>query len=191
MPQPLWCCMQYHAIMVRVISIRYHNIAFHAASKSVKMTRIWTIKRRGILPPRVDVCQFIGQMKIESAPQDDAPGWKWKQSFLYEVLIIIVRRNYPPNTGDVTVLLVQLIQFSSPPESHNLGLYALSGKTSDRQISWSLEAARFGFRLLHSPWNLTGTSAAALQISERCDNSNIQSRGFETSRDLVVKGLSE
>ena len=100
-------------------------------------------------------------------------------------------RNYPPSTGDVTVLLVQLIQFSSPPESHNLGLDALSGKTSYRQISWSLEAARFGFRLLHSPWNLTGTSAAALQISERCDNSNIQSRGFETSRDLVVNGLSE
>ena len=43
-----------------------------------------------------------------------------------------------------------------------LGLYSLSGKTSYRKISWSLEAARFEFRLFQSLWNLTGTSAAAL-----------------------------
>ena len=43
-----------------------------------------------------------------------------------------------------------------------LGLYSLNGKTSYRQISWTLEAARFGFRLLQSLRNLTGTSAAAL-----------------------------
>ena len=42
------------------------------------------------------------------------------------------------------------------------GLYSLSSKTSYRKISWSLEAARFGFRLFQSLWNLTGTSAAAL-----------------------------
>ena len=33
---------------------------------------------------------------------------------------------------------------------------------SYRKISWKLEAARFGFRLLQSLWNLTDTSAAAL-----------------------------
>ena len=43
-----------------------------------------------------------------------------------------------------------------------LGLYSLSGKTSYRKISWSLEAARFGFKLFQSLWNLTGTSAALL-----------------------------
>ena len=42
------------------------------------------------------------------------------------------------------------------------GLYSLSGKTSYRKISWSLEAARFGFKLLQSLWNLAGTSAALL-----------------------------
>ena len=42
------------------------------------------------------------------------------------------------------------------------GLYSLSGKTSYRKISWSLEAARFGFKLFQLLWNLTGTSAAAL-----------------------------
>ena len=44
----------------------------------------------------------------------------------------------------------------------HLGLYSLSGKTSYGKISGSLEAARFGFRLFQSLWNLTGTSAAVL-----------------------------
>ena len=43
-----------------------------------------------------------------------------------------------------------------------LGLYSLSGKTSYRKISWSLKAARFGFKLVQSLWNLAGTSAALL-----------------------------
>ena len=42
------------------------------------------------------------------------------------------------------------------------GLYSLSGKTSYRKISWSLEAARFVFKLFQSLWNLAGTSAALL-----------------------------
>ena len=43
-----------------------------------------------------------------------------------------------------------------------LGLHSLSGKTSYRKITWSLEAARFGFKLIQSLWNLAGTSAALL-----------------------------
>ena len=43
------------------------------------------------------------------------------------------------------------------------GLYSLSGKTSYRQISWSLEAARLDVAMVVvSLWNLTGTSAAVL-----------------------------
>ena len=42
------------------------------------------------------------------------------------------------------------------------GLYSLSGRTSYRKILWSLEAARFKFRLFQSLCNLTGTSAAVL-----------------------------
>ena len=41
-------------------------------------------------------------------------------------------------------------------------LYPISGKMSYREISWSVEGARFRFRLLPPLWNLTGTSAAAL-----------------------------
>ena len=42
------------------------------------------------------------------------------------------------------------------------GLYSLSGKTSYRKILGSLEAARFGFKLFQSLWNLAGISAALL-----------------------------
>ena len=48
------------------------------------------------------------------------------------------------------------------PHSCTQGLYSLSGKTSYRKISWSLEATRFGFKLFQSLWNLAGTSAALL-----------------------------
>ena len=44
----------------------------------------------------------------------------------------------------------------------NLFLYSLSGQTSYRTISRSLNAARFGFRLFQSLWNQIGISAAAL-----------------------------
>ena len=48
------------------------------------------------------------------------------------------------------------------PCKHHQGLYSQSGKTSYRKISWSLEAARFGFKLFQLLWNLAGTSAALL-----------------------------
>ena len=37
-------------------------------------------------------------------------------------------------------------------------------KTSYRKISWSLEAARLGFKLFQSLWHLAGTSAALLPM---------------------------
>ena len=58
------------------------------------------------------------------------------------------------NLGNVTAF-VSLVEA-------DLGLYSLSGKTSYRQISWSLEAARLDVAMIVSLWNLTGTSAAAL-----------------------------
>ena len=39
------------------------------------------------------------------------------------------------------------------------GLYSLSRQTFHREISWSLDAARFGVRLFLSLWNLAGTPA--------------------------------
>ena len=47
------------------------------------------------------------------------------------------------------------------------GFYSLSRKTSYRKISWSLEVARFGFRLFQLLWNLTGTSESAATLP-RC-----------------------
>ena len=46
-------------------------------------------------------------------------------------------------------------------ETHQ-GLYLLSRPTPYRQISRSLEAARFGFQLIQPLWTLAGTSAAPL-----------------------------
>ena len=52
-----------------------------------------------------------------------------------------------------------------PHQSQTIqGLYSLSGRTSYRKISWSLEAARFGFIIFQSFWNLTSTSAVLLPM---------------------------
>ena len=65
------------------------------------------------------------------------------------------------------------------------GFYSLSGKTSYRQISWSLEATRIVFRLLQSSkiWQAHRQQRYrdTCQISERFGNF-MQSRVFETSR---------
>ena len=71
-----------------------------------------------------------------------------------------------------------------------LGLYSLCRWTSYRKISWSLEAARFGFRLFQSLWNLTAALPRCLSNSEQYYHCNIQSRGFEISQDLTVRRLA-
>ena len=84
--------------------------------------------------------------------------------------------------------------FTGPSaDKTTLGLYSLSEQTSYHKISWNLEATRFGFR----PFSIAlkfdrhlGSSTAACQISERYDHYNIQSRGFETSRGLVVRSVT-
>ena len=57
------------------------------------------------------------------------------------------------------------------------GLYSLSGKTSYRKISQNLETAKFGFKLLQSLWDLTGTSAASLP---RCLSNFRAIQSFQT-----------
>ena len=49
-----------------------------------------------------------------------------------------------------------------PASVNHQGLYSLSDKTSYRQISWNLEAARLSVIMIVSLWNLTGISAALL-----------------------------
>ena len=77
-----------------------------------------------------------------------------------------------------------------------LGLYSLSGRTSYHKISLSIEAARVGFKLFQSLWNLTGTSAAPLlrclsncRASRPLKHPISRLRDFETSRDLAVRRL--
>ena len=69
---------------------------------------------------------------------------------------------------DVTVMPISQL-FAKPQKDLTLlltrrGFYSLSGLTSYRKISWSFEAARSGFRLFRSLWNLTGTSTAPLPL---------------------------
>ena len=47
-------------------------------------------------------------------------------------------------------------------EQTSLDVYSLSGETSCRQISWSLEAARLGVIMIVLLWDLTGISVALL-----------------------------
>ena len=80
--------------------------------------------------------------------------------------------NYKPESRGLMTswnFLVRLLRLvNRGPGNHpnvteaTLGLYSLSAKTSYCKISWSLEGARFGFRLFQSLWNLTGPSAAVL-----------------------------
>ena len=84
-------------------------------------------------------------------------------------------------------LIIQLRRIRSQ------GLYSLSGKTSHHKISWSLESARFMFRLSQLLLHWTGTSATALprylSNFRAIDLYTIQSRGFETSCDLTIRRL--
>ena len=60
----------------------------------------------------------------------------------------------------------------------NLGLYSLSGRTSYPKISWSLEAARCGFRLFQSLWN-----CAAAEMPDKFQSDTIIiTRTFAASR---------
>ena len=52
--------------------------------------------------------------------------------------------NYTPREG---MYISTTLTFDT---DHDQGLSSLSGKTSYRKISWSLEAARFGFKLFQS-----------------------------------------
>ena len=77
------------------------------------------------------------------------------------------------------------------------GLYALSGKKSYYEISWNLQAERFGFRLFQSLRHLTDTSTASLRRTVRALIVRIQwnrvttqalfmfSYGFEFGRALL------
>ena len=54
--------------------------------------------------------------------------------------------------------------YRQDPRHHVFCWQYPSGPLFIQRISWSLEGARFGFKLFQSLWNLTGMSAAALPI---------------------------
>ena len=71
------------------------------------------------------------------------------------------------------------------------GPYWLSGKTSCRQISWSLEGASLVVLMIVSLWNLAAILAALLSMClsnlERLKMFKPETHGFATSRDLAAR----
>ena len=70
-----------------------------------------------------------------------------------------------------------------------LGLYSLSGKTSYCKIS-KVSKSRDSSLDFSNSSEIWQAPDSACQVSERCDDYNTQSRGFETSRDLAVRRLT-
>ena len=100
--------------------------------------------------------------------------WEREYHFIVFILRIISSHHFICYLLTTSHYLQQyLSKFPSMPSLGHLGLYSLSGKTSYRQISRSLEAARLGVIMIVSLWNLTGISAAVLL---RC-LSNIRAMG--------------
>ena len=73
-------------------------------------------------------------------------------------------------------------------------IYSLSGKTSYRQISWSLEAAILDVIMIHRAEIRQASRQrcwrGANPIAEQLEKSKPESRGFESSRDLAVRRIS-
>ena len=78
--------------------------------------------------------------------------------------------------------------------SFTLDLYSINWLTSYCKISWSLDAARFGFRLFLSLWNLTAISAVALSTPQWSEDSGLQSWFTGTGTKLcfvvVIQSIS-
>ena len=86
------------------------------------------------------------------------------------------------------ILISQWLEQYYHSDTTTQGLYSLSGKTSYRKISWSLEAARFGFKRFQSPRCLSNfRTIRPLQhpISRLRD---FTSFGGKTSYHLVNRG---
>ena len=115
--------------------------------------------------------------RFQQLPSSVVPPWYMYSLNSFVVFPcdnVIVTQFYPPfnrSTESVSffgnVLANEGIHYISEVclIGWDLGLYSLSDKTSCRQITWSLEAARLGVIMVVSLWNLTGTSAAALSLS--------------------------
>ena len=76
---------------------------------------------------------------------------------------------------EIVVVVVNMILASL---HRILDHYSLSRRTSYGKISWSLETARFIFRLFQSLWHLADTSASDLLLSEVVFISNAEYLNF-------------
>ena len=168
-----WLDLMSHGIQLRVISQESSPcLLFYMSLKIIEITAassrghwvklIDTKTRHSVTEPlRWEVCSTVCHSFIRNAMHLESfvrRNLQYIHITLRNIQLISYILIFVFCCGLVPVNLTHVIQgrFTSQ------GLYSLSGKTSYRKISWSLEAARFEFRLFQSLWNLTGTSAAAL-----------------------------
>ena len=104
----------------------------------IKVNKLW--------PPKKN--KQTKKQKTKQKKQQQKHKNKTKQENITSIVLFSVSANGLAQVGNEPI--------------RTLGLYSLSGRTSFGKISWSLEAARFVFRLLQSHWNFTGISATAL-----------------------------
>ena len=81
---------------------------------------------------------------------------KYSEKFCSLLVVSVIEENY------YYAFMIFQPSCTSPCNLQIQGLYSVTGPTPSRNISWSLEAVRFRFRIFQSLYNLTGTSAAAL-----------------------------
>ena len=93
-------------------------------------------------------------------------AWRtfWKLSVIvrWYVLFVLLRHRRHSRNGFLQEDGYMLNPNNSKKINRDLGPVSIPDKTSYCKISWSLEAARFIFKIAQSLWNLTGTSAAVL-----------------------------
>ena len=111
---------------------------------------------------------------IHWSPVNSPHKGQWRGALMFSLICIWI--NGWVNSGeagdlrryrahyDVSVMCRTDTSVARLLHSSSQGLYSLSGKTSYRQISWSLEATRLGVINIAPLLNLTGTSAALLPM---------------------------
>ena len=117
----------------------------------------FTVEKSHTYPPATDIVTGLMAMYSATSFHDDVII---RSPLIQAILSLSVALKVAKATEDSDVN-ISILTCTIKGQKH-LGFYSLSGRASYREVSWILEAARFGFRLFQSRWNLKGGSAVVL-----------------------------
>ena len=129
--------------------------------RKVNILAYWYCFHLGHIPSGQIYCRILPQL----CSKEGYPNSKVYGTTMGPTWVLSAPDGPPVGPMNFAIRVYTHLWLRSSPLSQmrsNQGLYSLSGKTSYRKNSWSLEAARFEFKLFQSLWNLAGTSAALL-----------------------------